>query len=488
MYKYHPIALAAQFKNEWLPNQSIIVKLALTITLALVASVSIQGVLISDNLSSLLEEQTENFGGSLTRQVANQLKEPILSRDELTTEHIISSVLSDDNVLGITIYSSNDFLKLARGINPSGKDIERELSDREVSYLWQADDGRRFITFYSPSISNEIEVGRVYVTFSTELLTQAQNTRLAIIIVSTLLVTVIGLLIAYHLSELITRPIYKLIDASKAIASGDYKTQFDKKRGDELGVLSESLNSMTAALIRKGFVEQTLSRYLSDKVAKQVLSEGVTQDLGGKNLEASVLFADIVGFTSISENMDAIAINKMLNDYFSYIDIASQIAHGHVDKYMGDCAMLLFGVPEQDDDHRFHAIYSALLIQNLVEQVNHARLLEKKPIVHFCIGVNSGNMLAGNMGSPSRMEYTVVGDAVNLASRLCSAAIEKEILVASSVIKDNSLKNRICYEEFGEIKVKGKKQAVSVCRVTGVCDALKQRLDMDTSSILSKAK
>lgn len=487
MNKYNPMTLAIRFNDGWFSNLPIITKLVLTITLALIASVTIQGIIISDNLSSLLEEQTDSFGESLTRQVANQLTEPILSRDELTAEHIVNSLLNDANILGITIYSKNNFLELSRGINPTSKDIEEKLSQNSTPYLWQGEDGRRFISFYSPSVSSKIEVGKVYITFSTELLTNAQSAKQVITLISTLLVTVIGLMLAYYLSKIITRPIYKLIDASRAIASGDYKTQFDKKRGDELGVLSDSLNSMTEALIHKGFVEQTLSRYLSEKVAKQVLSDGVAQDLGGKNLEASVLFADIVNFTALSEKMDAAAVNQMLNDYLGYVDIAAQIAHGYVDKYIGDCAMLLFGVPDEDADHRFHAIYSALLIQSLVDKINRIRLTENKPVARFSIGINSGNMLAGNMGSASRMEYTVIGDAVNLASRLCSAATENEILVASSVIEKGALDDRVRYEEYGEIKVKGKEQLISTCLITGVSDALYHRLNADTEYILSNA-
>ena len=474
--------------REWIANLSLVTKLAVTITLALIISVTLQGLLISDNLSTLLQRQIDEMGSSMTRQVANQLKEPILARDELTNEHIISTLLDDENIHGISVTSGNDFIQLSRGINPELQEMMRRLSGNTTTYTWQDEARGAFVTFYAPAVSNGIEVGKVYVTFSTALLTRAQETRKVIILMSTLLVTMIGLLVTYHISTIITRPIYKLIHASRAIASGDYHSQFGPQRGDELGMLSKALNTMTEALIHKGFVEQTLSRYLSDKVAKQVLSDGVAQGLGGRNLEASVLFADMTSFTALSERMDAAATNQLLNDYFSYIDIAAQVAHGHVDKYMGDCAMILFGVPEEDDDHRCNAIYAALLINRLVERVNQQRQQQGKPIAQFSIGINSGNMLAGNIGSPSRMEYTVIGDAVNLASRLCSTATANEILIAAPVIEHGELSAHIRYEDYGLVKVKGKNDPVAVCRVLGLSETLARRLEQDSNAILRKSR
>ncbi len=472
----------------WLANLSIVTKLASTITLTLLTAVAVQGTLISDNFSALLNEQTVLHGRAFTRQVAAQLNEPILARDEFTTEYIINTLLKDHDILGVTLLTHNGLPPLSRGITPPASQIAQQMRNIEIPYQWQGERGNRYLTFYSPAISNNVEVGRLYITYSTQLLTQAQQARLVVILTSSLLVLLIGLIFTYRLSHLITQPIYRLIRASRAIAEGDYHTHFDTRRGDELGTLSNALNSMTEALIHKGFVEQTLSRYVSDKVARQILTDSEAQDLGGKNIEASVLFADIAGFTSLSEKMDAAEVNQMLNDYFWLIDIAAQLAHGHVDKYMGDCAMLLFGVPEEDVEHRFHAVYAALLIQKLLLQFNEMRRQQHKPLAHFCIGINAGSMLAGNMGSPSRMQYTVIGDAVNLAFRLSGAAASDEILVASPMLGDSSLAQRLRYEEAGSIRVKGKAQPISTCRITGVSDTLQQQLEHDTVSILAKTR
>ena len=296
---------------------------------------------------------------------------------------------------------------------------------------------------------------------------------------------IIGLLSAYLLSKIITKPIYKLISASRRIASGDYETRFDKNYNDELGVLSDSLNSMTQGLIHKAVVEQALSRYVSPKVAKEVLADTEARELGGRNVNASVVFADIVDFTRMSEEMTAAEVSTLLNTYFSYIDMASHICHGHVDKYIGDCAMLLFGAPEEDPDHTFHAVYCAILIQQVIKQLNIKRSSLGERVVEFRVGVNSGEMLAGNMGSMSRMEYTVLGDAVNLASRLASKSMPSATLVDASLALDENISRRIEFEYFEQLTVKGKLEPVNAYFIKGVLPALQSRLNIDIETILS---
>src|SRR5690606_36658815 len=129
----------------------------------------------------------------------------------------------------------------------------------------------------------------------------------------------------------------------------------------------------------------------------------------------------IVGFTGMAEGMNPEEVANLLNRYFAQIVIACEMNQGMVDKYIGDCAMLVFGVPQADPEHFFHVITCALAIQRLVTMENEQRETRGQAPVRFRLGLNSGSMLAGNMGAHERMEYTVVGDSVNLASRLGSA-------------------------------------------------------------------
>ena len=126
--------------------------------------------------------------------------------------------------------------------------------------------------------------------------------------------------------------------------------------------------------------------------------------------------------------------NQLLNDYFSYISQAASIYGGHVDKFMGDCVMLVFGVPKQDEHHSYQAVSCALLIQKIISTLNQQRKARNQVPVDFHIAANSGVMLAGNMGSEQRMEYTVIGDAVNLAARIASCAQNNEVIIPDTML------------------------------------------------------
>lgn len=197
-----------------------------------------------------------------------------------------------------------------------------------------------------------------------------------------------------------------------------------------------------------------------------------------------MLFADIVGFTSMSEKLPADEVASLLNEYFSYISMVSQLYRGTIDKYMGDCAMIVFGIPEKDDDHKFNAIACAVMIQRLVENINARRVRDGKYPVYFRIGVNSGLMLAGNMGSPERMQYTVVGEAVNLASRLHSVANKGQVVITEPFYKDSDINWRIMAQKHKSIQLRGIAEPVSTYIVYDVASKYRKTMDSQLSEIL----
>ena len=202
-------------------------------------------------------------------------------------------------------------------------------------------------------------------------------------------------------------------------------------------------------------------------------------------MEGSVLFADIKGFTQIAENIRPEDLIEMLNRFFSLITGACEINNGHVDKYMGDGVMLVFGAPEPDADHAFHAVCCALLIQKLVAHENILREQQGLFPVEFRIGVNTGRMLAGNMGSSERMEYTVVGDTVNLASRLCGITNGGEIVISRDMYMREDVKQRVLAGEYQSIRLRGISQPVSTYRVEHLTAAYMDIIEEQFSAILS---
>ena len=161
-------------------------------------------------------------------------------------------------------------------------------------------------------------------------------------------------------------------------------------------------------------------------------------------------------------------IANLLNEYFTLISNIAEAHNGHIDKFMGDCAMAVFGVPEVTSDHSYNAVSCAISIQEEVNQLNKQRLKEKKIPIHFRIGVNTGVMVAGNLGSNDRMEYTVIGDPVNLASRLAGIAKSDQIIILEELYRQKSIIQRINATQHKIIRVRGIKDEVSTWLVQGI--------------------
>lgn len=456
------------------------IKLSLLIVAIMIVVTVVQGWVIASQQRELLEQEIKKFGRATTSLLVRQIKEPLLAKDDLAIGQIVQSALKDDGVAGISIASIDGVEITESGINPTF-----DVSSIETPVTWANHRQQRYISFFEIAYSNNLKVGAVLVTIQAESLDKVKSEATRSIIYSTLVMIVIGIIITAWISNRVTSPIVRIIDISRKIAAGDYQARFNEKSGGELAVLVDSLNAMTNQLLEKLHVEQTFSRYIPPKVAKEVLADLAPQELGGKEVTGSVLFADIVGFTSISETMKAEKVSQLLNDYFTYIDQAAHHCDGHVDKYMGDCAMILFGVPDPDSNHLTNAVYCALLIHRVIERVNRDRLNRGDVAVSFSIGVNTGPMLAGNMGSRSRMEYTVVGDTVNTASRLASISGPGETLVTEAIAKNQLISRQFETTGVNAVRLKGKQQAISIYRVDQGNEETEHKLDRDIGIILS---
>lgn len=457
-------------------------KLTLLMVSVLLVATVFQGWLIADHQVKILEREITAFGHSSARQIVRQIKEPLLAHDDLALQHIVGAAIEDNGVAGVEILNNRGERLTQSGVIP------REASTmlEGQSHQWTGNDGHHYISFVESAYSNKLLVGEVLVSIHADVLRQVKEESRNAIFYTTLVLTLFGILISAWLSRIVTRPIIRLIGISKRIAHGDYNARFTEKRNDELGLLVDSLNRMTSELLHKVHVEQSFSRYVSPKVAKEVLANLGPQELGGKEVHASVLFADIVGFTALSEKMKAPEVSRLLNDYFSLVDQAVHQCNGHVDKYMGDCVMALFGVPEEDPTHMVQAIYCALLIQSVIECLNHRRMANGEITVRFRIGINGGLMLAGNMGSRDRMEYTVIGDAVNLASRLASASQQDEIIISEEVALSDEVATRFICEQRETLSLKGKEQPVTLYHVEDANEELQQQLEQDALTVFSQ--
>ena len=210
-------------------------------------------------------------------------------------------------------------------------------------------------------------------------------------------------------------------------------------------------------------VKNTFKRYVSKQVVDNLLDDETNLNLGGENREVTILFTDIRGFTSMAEKMKPEKVVLTLNEYFSeMIDIVFK-HNGTLDKIIGDELMIVFGAPLSSDDDTERALNTAIEMQNKIEDLNKVRKKRKEPPILVGAGINKGQVVSGNIGSRDMMDYTVVGDTVNLGSRLCSAASAGEIIVSGRV--KNSTEQLFSFKELKPIRVKGKKDKIDVYQV-----------------------
>ena len=496
-YCLSPIArLKAFLLSVLVPKHfPIAYKLAVIITLLISTSMILLGLVIVNSQTNLLHKQMNHFADTVVEQLVDNSKELVMSDDILSLLVVISNLEAQENILGAVIYSDDGQILASSGVIPSDEIYSlysraKEDTDKKnhFQFQWQTNfiNGKtvKATSYLTPIKFQNIVAGHALITFSSVEIDQTILEMVHAIIATTIFMIILGIFVSLHMGRRISKPLHSLMDASREISNGNYQYQIKERRNDELGNLTNALNRMADGLLEKTQVENAFSRYVSKNIAKEIMGNLEHIQLGGHHVDASVIFADIVGFTELSENHSAEKITGVLNDYFSYISLASQMYQGTIDKYMGDCAMIVFGVPEEDKQHKQHAIYCAVMIQKLVERINVIRLNSNQLAVSFRIGINSGSMLAGNLGSTERMQYTVVGESVNLASRLQHVAEKDQIVISQELYNDPDIQWRLNAKKYKSIQLRGIKEKVSTYIVTDIISLYQDKMNEQIDEIL----
>jgi adenylate cyclase len=215
-------------------------------------------------------------------------------------------------------------------------------------------------------------------------------------------------------------------------------------------------------------MKRLFGQYVSKDVYEQLVADPALARLGGQRRQMTVLFSDIRGFTTVTERGQPEEIVGMLNEYFTrMVDIVFRY-HGTVDKFVGDMVMALFGAPLDDPDHADHAVEAALEMIAELQKLNQGWKAQGRfAELDIGVGINTGLMIAGNIGSDAIMSYTVIGDAVNLGSRLESLNKQYGTRIIISDATRRVLKGRYHYRPLGDVVVKGKTEPVAIFEVTG---------------------
>ena len=209
-------------------------------------------------------------------------------------------------------------------------------------------------------------------------------------------------------------------------------------------------------------LKSTFKKYVSKQIVDQLLENDEMLNLGGQEQEATILFSDIRGFTSMSETMAPNEVVETLNDYFNLMIEIIFKYNGTLDKIIGDALMVIYGAPNSTEQDTENSVLTAIEMQEKLIQFNQDRIINLKQPIKIGIGINRGKVISGNIGSKQQMNFTVIGDSVNLASRLCSVAAADEIIVSDAVWKKVKHLKSFKSKKLTPVKVKGKVKPIEI--------------------------
>jgi len=283
---------------------------------------------------------------------------------------------------------------------------------------------------------------------------------LTIIAVCGLIVTVIGGILT---SRTVTKPVQTLVEGVREIGKSNYDYKVSVEQQDELGELAGAFNKMTLGLAERDKVRNLLGKVMSPAVAHELLNKEVT--LGGEERVMTAFFSDIAGFTSISEKMKPAELVSFLNEYLSAMADIVYETQGVIDKFIGDAIVGFWGAPLPVENHAELAVRAAVGMQKKLAAMRAVWRKEGREGLFMRIGINTGTMVVGNMGSNDRMDYTMMGDSVNLAARLEGANryYGTDIMISESTYR--LVKQKYLCRELDRVRVKGKTQPINVYEV-----------------------
>jgi adenylate cyclase len=446
------------------------VKLSLLITALVVLAVALVGLfLLRQQQQSLTAEMTKR-GLTMAENFASGAKTPLLTNDELTLGVLVTDAMKDPDVAYV-IVSDQDGNVLAHSdaravktavVRP--KELE-PLKNRVLVQTYKTPQGR-IIDFAVPLVYGGVPVGALYLGFSEEAITAALASARNQALLITLLMVLAGLGGAVGLAALLSRPIFRLVQATGAIASGNFNIALPVASRDELGVLTDSFNRMARSLREKEMIKRAFTRYVAREVVEEILKDPENLVLSGERRQVTVLFCDVRGFTPMSERLAPEEVVLLLNDFYTLMIETTFKYDGTLDKFLGDAVMAVFGAPMAHPDHSARAIRTALAMQEGITGLNERRQRDGKEAISVGIGVSAGEAVAGTVGTEDRMEYTVIGDSVNLAARLESNAKPGQILISHRTYE--RVRDLVDARPLGRIRVKGKEEEVEVYEVLGL--------------------
>ncbi|EKR72266.1 adenylate/guanylate cyclase catalytic domain protein [Leptospira noguchii str. 2006001870] len=275
----------------------------------------------------------------------------------------------------------------------------------------------------------------------------------------------VAFFVVFVFSRTLTIPIIQLLSATKKVEQGDYVVDIRATTHDEVGVLTNSFLRMARGLEEREKIKNTFGKFVNKEIAERALSSDLK--LGGENREVTVFFSDLRNFTGMSEKMKPEEVVEFLNQYFTEMVECIYLTQGIVDKFIGDAVMAHWGALVHDGNEAKNSINAALLMRRALIEFNLKGKEIGRPFTRFGCGINSGPVIVGQIGSEKKLEFTVIGDAVNLASRIeyLNKEFGTDILISESTYQQT--KDHFNFVELPPVWIRGKEKPQVIYAVLG---------------------
>lgn len=416
-----------------------------------------------------LEAEIDKRGQVMAASLAQSAKEPLLSGNELTLDALVQATGESDGIIGVRIVNRS-------GVVTSALDGQQRGTPHRLLGASSSDGSKAQIVrtgrtvLYASSIwFRDVFIGEAQVELDLQRLVdpviQARTRQFA---VGALLIALIGVLAGVAFVKLLIGPLHRLRAGVEKLSEGDLSVRVPPTSSDEVGELTRAFNAMGESLEQKERLQSAFGRYVNEHVLTHLLESPNGVELLGVEREVTVLFVDIRRFTRISEGMKAKDVVTLLNEVFQLISDEILTQGGTIDKFIGDSVMAYFGAPMPQRDHALSAVRTAIAIQAAIAQRNRALASSPSPSqiaqeVQLGIGIHTGKVVVGNIGSDRRTDFTAVGDTVNVASRLEKLALPGQILVSEVVQRE--VRSLIKLQFEGERQLSGRQESVHVYSV-----------------------
>ncbi|MDT8317960.1 MAG: adenylate/guanylate cyclase domain-containing protein [bacterium] len=431
--------------------------------------VGVTGV-ISDKARETVMAESLDKGRAIAQNLSMIAEEAILTSDDISlflpfkksvkeSRGIIYAFVSDNNG---RIIAHND-VTMVDSTYSAPSEFEEISSDKEkriISYRG----GKKLTYDISTPVGDVEKLGYVHIGVDGSIIedvVRSMRKSIQMIMLAGLMLGAVG---AFIVASMQVRPILMLVAAVRGIGEGKLDQKIEIKRKDEIGDLTDAFNDMAKGLQEREFIRQTFQKFVHKDVVNELLSKPDMVKVGGERKKATIIFTDIRGFTPLSESMRPEELIGLLNSYFGQLLPIIDRNGGILDKFIGDAMMIVFGTPLEKDDDSLRAVRTGLEIQEKLKELNSERERDGLSPVIMGIGINTGYVVAGNVGSEDRMEYTVLGDAVNIAARIEGHSRTGEVMISEETYRETKDRIKIV-GEVDHVSLKGKSKPMNIYTV-----------------------